>query len=238
MYGYQRILMTVRVVTLLLGVAFLMSRAHPSPAQVQDQSKFRIETVLTERAPTFTVTNLYSKTLTAAHFRFSSSAGPGPVAETVWDPLRQGWDSFRPQPPGPLEPGTDMTMYLAHIVGAPPSDQVEVVAGVWADGETFGDPSELKLILNHRAALPASYEQTIAIVQRGLDENWNRNQYLQGLRGVQNSAAVRFVVDALRKNNNPNPDPASIKSAIQSVLMTLKHNLDMLRPANPHSFAH
>lgn len=238
MHCYRRIF---RIITLfVVGLAFLISRAHPSPtpAQVQDQLKFRIETAPAERAPTFTVTNLNSKTLTAAHFRFSSSAEHGPVAEMVWDPLWQGWDSSRHEPPGPLEPGTKMTMYLSHIVGAPLSDRVEVVAGIWADGETFGDPSQLKLILNRRAALPASYEETIVFVQRGLNENWSRNQYLQGLRGVQNTAAARFVVDALRKNNNPNADSTSIKPVMQSVLETLKRNLDMLRPANPLTTAH
>jgi hypothetical protein len=232
----HRILMTLRIIALILVVlAFLIYRARAAapPAQLQAQSNFRIETTLDEKVPTFTVTNLSSKTLTAAHFRFSSSARHAPMSEMSWDPLWQGSDGSQPLSPGPLLPGTSMTMYLPHGVDAPPTDQVEILAGIWADGETFGDLSKLKVVVNHRVPLASSYEQTIAIVQRGLDENWNRTQYLQALRVAPNSPALRFVMIAFRPYKIPDADTTSLKPAMQSVLEALKHNLDMLRPAKP-----
>ena len=69
-------------------------------------------------------------------------------------------------------------MYLPHKVGGPLPDRVEVIAGIWEDGETFGEAVWVKTLLDHRASLTSAYEQAIFMLQKGLNENWTRGQYL------------------------------------------------------------
>jgi hypothetical protein len=67
---------------------------------------------------------------------------------------------------------------LAHVVGQPFSDKIEITAAVWADGGTFGDPEKLKRIFLNRITDLQSYERAISLVQKGLQENWTRDQYV------------------------------------------------------------
>jgi hypothetical protein len=223
---------------LVLCFAFPLVSACVTAASGQsaatEQPKFKFEIQPNgEKGPSFTVTNLWTKTLTAAHFRFSVSSQATHSIGMAWDPIWQGVGGPRSQFPGPLEPGASMTMYLPHIGGAPLPDKIEIIAGIWDDGETFGDPAELNLLLNNRTSLALSYEQAIAFLQHGLDENWNRDQYLAALSDFPNSVPS-FVFNSIRRtleaNRNPDPDGQSIKLAMQDLLAHFKNNLDLLRP--------
>jgi len=207
----------------------------PAFAQTQtaDQPTFRTEIHATsDRGPSFTLTNLSAKTLSAAQIRFSSSSKAVPSTEMGWDPILQGTSDPRSQLPGPLEPGAGMTMFLPHVVGRPPPDAVDVIAGIWADGETFGQPGRVKLLLQNRTSAVASYEQAIAFLRRGLEQNWTRDQYLKELSS-QNSRAFDSIASTLRANNRPDSDSRSIKLAMTFVLEHLTRNLNLLRQAKP-----
>lgn len=140
-------------VTLRL-LCFGLLGSLPAVAQTQtpDQPRFRTEINSTsDRGPNFTLANLSAKTLTAAQIRFSSSSKAAPETEMAWDPILQGSGDPRSQTAGPLEPGAGMTLSLPHVVGRPLPDTVEVIAGIWADGETFGQPDRVKLLLTSAA---------------------------------------------------------------------------------------
>jgi hypothetical protein len=65
-----------------------------------------------------------------------------------------------------------MTMYMLHEGEKSLPDKVQVVAAIWADGETFGDAKWVRVILDHRASLALAYQDAIGTLQKGLDENW------------------------------------------------------------------
>jgi hypothetical protein len=91
----------------------------------------------------------------------------------------------------PIEPGGRITQHLSHAVGGPLPDKIEVVAGVWADGETFGQPDWVKVILKNREIQASAYEQATSMLQRGLDQNWTRDQYLQARKLCLNPSGHR-----------------------------------------------
>ena len=130
----------MRVYTIALKLAILgllVSSATCGQSQTVEQAKFQIEIqAAADGGPKFTVANLSGKTLTACTFQFSVSSESRAQSKMDWDPLAQGRGD--PGRPGPLEPGASLTMDLPHKVGGPLPDRVEVIAGIWEDGETFG----------------------------------------------------------------------------------------------------
>ena len=66
-------------------------------------------------------------------------------------------------------------------------DKVEVAAGVWGDGETFGDPEWVSVILRGRESLVTAYNQAIALLREGMEQKWTREKYLQAPNGKPNS---------------------------------------------------
>src|SRR5262249_23668778 len=141
-----------------LAVALLALGAVEG-ASSAEQPRFRIEIQAeAEGGPKFTLTNLSDKTLTACHLQFSVSPNQ-PEGGLAWDPLVEAGDPRRPRP---LEPGASLRLSLAHRVGGPLPDKIEVIAGIWADGGTFGDAAWVKLLLEQRAGLTAAYEQALA----------------------------------------------------------------------------
>lgn len=190
---------------------------HPSPAT----------------APTFTVANLTSKTLTAANFRFFYSTNAAESTEMVWDPISQGVDGSRPGLPGPLKPGASMTLNLPRIPGKPLPDKAELNAGICDDGKTFGDSVSVKLLLQLRSQMVQSYEQAIAFLQRGLEQKWTREQYLQPLASGSPSGPFRSIASTLRANDRPNQSASSLEREIGILLDHFKRSLDQLREPKP-----
>lgn len=101
--------------------------------------------------------------------------------------------------PGPLEPGASLTLFLPHEVGGALPDRVEVVAGIWDDGETFGLAVWVKALIDNRASLRSAYEQAVSLLQRGLDENWPRGQYLAALNSKPNSLPFYAIRSTLER---------------------------------------
>jgi len=177
-----------------------------------------------ERAQRYTVTNLTRKTVTACVVRISSSLDSNDQSRSVWDALVQNVP--------PIEPNASMSQFLAHRVGVPLPDRVEVVAGVWVDGETFGDPQWVNVILKGRESLVASYDQAIALLRKGMDQKWTREQYLQAFNDKTNSAfyGIRATLTA---NENLDEHPQLSNQLMQKMFDSLAEKSDKLKKAKP-----
>jgi len=198
-------------------------------AQVKQQPRFRIEIQAeAEGGPKFTVTNLSDKTLTACHIEFSVSSEGRREGGMSWDPIVQAGNRQRPQP---LEPGASVTLNLPHRVGGPLPDKIEVVAGIWEDGETFGAAVWVKQLLDSRAGFASAYEQAIAFLQRGLDENWTHEQYLAGLNSKPDSLPIYAIRSTLQANQRANEK--TLRAIVKSLQEYFTRNLNALRQAKP-----
>jgi hypothetical protein len=166
------------ICVLSVGASLFSLPVHAQSAAITSPN-FEI-TIQTEgeRAPRYTVTNLTGKTVAACVVRLSSSLDS--------DTQRSVWDALVLSVP-PIEPDASISQFLAHRVGGPLPDRVEVVAGVWVDGETFGDPEWVNVILKGRQSLVAAYDQAIALLREGMDQKWTREQYLQAFNDKTNS---------------------------------------------------
>jgi len=122
-------------------------------------------------------------------------------------------------------------MYLPHKVGGPLPDKVEVVAGILDDGETFGQTVWVKMLLDHRASLISLYEHAISMLQKGLDENWTRGQYMAALESQPNRLPFHSIRRTLEASPNLDQDPRLLQLAMKSLLEHFTENLTLLRKA-------
>jgi hypothetical protein len=174
--------------------------------------------------------------LVACHIQFSVST----QAQTAidWDPVA-GIHNAVPDPQGPFEPGAAMEMYLPHVSPGALPDKVEVVAGIWADGETFGEADWVKELVDRRASLASTYEQAISLLQQGLDQNWTRDQYLAAVNNLLAPSGGRpSPYDLIRTAvalipNSLVDDPEALQHAIQDLSAHFTQKLEQLRPAKP-----
>lgn len=216
------------------SVVLLVSSAVRGHSQTTNQPKFHIEIQTTvDGEPRFTVTNLSGKTLMACTFQFSLSSQSRPQSEMDWDPIAQAGGDARRGRQEPLVPGASLTMYLPHAVDGPLPDKVEVVAGVWADGETFGQAVWLKTLLDNRASLTSAYEQAISLLQDGLNHDWTRNQYLAALNSKSNSLPINSIRRTLEASPNRDQDPRALQLAMRDLLAYFTQNLALLRQSKP-----
>jgi hypothetical protein len=130
---------------------------------------------------------------------------------------------------------------LANVFG-----RASKIAGVWADGETFGVAEWVKAILDNRASLISAYEQAISLLQQGLDQKWTRGQYLAAVSSKSNYllpfSAIRSTLKAGRSSDD---DPQSLQLAMQALSAYFTQNLDSLQrakssekvPSNPELFS-
>jgi hypothetical protein len=116
-------------------------------------------------------------------------------------------------------------------VGAALPDQVELVAGVWEDGETFGKSVWVKAVLANRETLVCAYEQSIALLQQRLDQNWTGDQYLTALLSKANSKPVNSIRSTLQANAKPGHDPQAVPLAMRDLWAYFKRNLAVIRQA-------
>jgi hypothetical protein len=195
-----------------------------------EQPGFRIEVQASGAGgPTFTIMNLTGKTVTACVIQLSSSSGRGSKSEMEWDALLQ-------EVP-PIEPGSSLSHYLSHVEGRPLPDKIEVVAGVWADGQTFGQPDWVKIILKDREMRAVEYDQAAAILQQGLGENWTRDQYLRVLGGKQNSGPIQIIRSTLIANERSEETPEFLRRLVQKMRDSFVQKSNQIRKAKPASGA-
>ena len=150
-----------------------------------------------------------------------------------WDPVVQG-SPVKKAETQPLAPGASMTMYLPHTVGKSLPDKVEVVAGIWADGETFGEAKWVKTMLDNRASLASAYEDAIGLLQKGLDEKWTRDQYLEALNSRPRLTGPMSAISSnLRGNRNFDGKPELLRRVLQNLQAYFEQRLDLIRKAKP-----
>jgi len=179
--------------------------------------------------PHFVVTNLCEQPLTAFFLEnFSPDDG-----KTKGGQL---WDALMPHR-APIAKGENVSGPLGHVVGQPFSDTVEVTAGIWADGSTFGNPERLKRILSNRAAELRSYDWTISLVQKGLQQNWTRDQYLAELDQYKSEGHLPgYAAATLRanlQNFSSDDSPNALYHVLQRLTGTFTQMRDMLRQSKP-----
>ena len=132
----------------VLGSGMLFSTAAQGTSTAPERPQFKIEIRATAekgQGPSFAVTNLTAKTVTACVFEQSYPSPGARKTTTVWDALVQGNI--------PIEPGQTVLRPLIPIIGNALPNKVEVIAGVWADGDSFGPPKWASNIFNNRAEL-------------------------------------------------------------------------------------
>src|ERR1700679_1662405 len=123
--------MRVSVAICILGVGLLAASAGHGQSPVATSPNFQVEIQPAGDLGTgFTVTNHSAKTVTACFIEISSSSDGRDRSKIDWDAIVQGMKF--------LEPAASISILLPHVVGGPLPDKVEVVAGIRADGETFG----------------------------------------------------------------------------------------------------
>ena len=210
-----------------LGGAMLFSSVVQRSSTTPQRPGFQIEIRVTgEKGPSYAVTNLTGKTVSACVFELYYSSQHRGSSKTVWDALIQ--DDL------PIEPGRTILRSLSHIVGSPLPDKVEAIAGVWADGETFGQPVWVNNILKTRALRASEYEQAAATLQQGLDQNWTSNQYLQAFSDKPDSGPVYTVRTALAATDQQNAQkPQVLNHVMQKLLEAFRQKSDQLRKAKP-----
>jgi len=206
----------------LTAVAFVSLTMH-IPSQTAEEPRFDIEIRAGER-PIYLVTNQSSKTLTACAVNFSFSSTSKKQGEMVWDSL------LVDEPP--IEPNAHMSGYLPHAVGNPYPDKVEIIAGVWADGETFGQPEWVKIILTSREMQASAYERAANFLQRGLDQNWSRDQFLQALDEMPNSVATSSIRSTLEANQSAERARV-LRHILLGMLDTFTGKYERIRKAKP-----
>ena len=214
----------------VLGAGMLFSTAAAQrTSTAPERPKFKIEIRATGekgQGPSFAVTNLTAKTVTACVFEQSYPPEGARKTTTVWDTLVQGQT--------PIEPGQTVLRPLSPIIGSALPNSVEVIAGVWADGESFGPPKWASNIFNNRALRAAENEDAAAILQRGLNQNWNRDQYQQAFSDKPDSGPVYIVRTALTATQQTGQTPQEFTQTMQFLLQSFKQQADKLRKSIPH----
>lgn len=168
--------------------AICIAMLSPSASQAQPP-KFRVEIQPGQRGPSYTITNLNSKPVSAFVLEISSSSRAARKEERRWDSILEGHP--------PIAPGAGLSRSLYELAFSPTPDRIKVIAAIFTDGDTFGPPALINYILKIRGDRAAEYEDAARILQQGLSNNWTRDQYEQAFRDKPDSGAVYTVRTAL-----------------------------------------
>jgi hypothetical protein len=207
-----------------LNIAVLSPSALHSQRETE-RPEFRVEILRGERGPTYTITNLSGKSVGALVLEVSSSSQPARKVKKVWDSILEGHR--------PIEPGAGLSRPVYELAFSPPPDRIKVIAAVWDDGDTFGAPASVNLILNNRALRAAQYEDAAAILQQGLSQNWTRDQYEQAFRDKPDTGAVYTVRTALSATLKTAQTSQDFTHTMQFLLTNFQQLSKQLRKVKP-----
>ena len=210
----------------VLGGGMFFLSAAQGPSTTPQRPKFKIEIRATgEKGPGYAVTNLTAKTVTACVFELTYPSQGGRKSNIVWDTLVQGVP--------PIEPGRTVFHPLVIVGRSVLPGKVEVIAGLWADGESFGQPELLSNILKTRALRASQYDDAAAILQQGVNQNWTLSQYQQAFSNKPDSGPVYTVRTALSATQQTAQTPQEFTHTMQFVLQSFRQQSDKLRMAKP-----
>ncbi len=211
----------------VLNASILLSLAVQGQPQTAERPKFQIEIQPPSQVagPRFTVTNLTSRTVTACVLELSSSSESKGQSVTVWDAVVLDQS--------PIVPGATISQYLVHAVGSPRPDHVEVIAGIWDDGETFGQAEWVSNILKGRTLLASQYEQAASLLQQGLDQNWTRDEFLKAVSDKPSSGPMYEIRSTLATSLRSSERPLLMWGAMKRMLERFTQKAEQLRQAKP-----
>jgi hypothetical protein len=195
------------------------------PQRGSERPEFRVEILRGEKGPPYTITNLSGKPVEALVLEVSSSSQPARKVKKVWDSILEGHR--------PIEPGAGLSRPVYELAFSPPPDRIKVIAAVWDDGDTFGAPASVNLILNNRALRAAQYEDAAAILQQGLSQNWTRDQYEQAFRDKPDTGAVYTVRTALSATLKTAQTSQDFTHTMQFLLTNFQQLSKQLRKVKP-----
>jgi hypothetical protein len=192
-----------------------------------DRHKTEIRTPA-EGQPLVVVTNLYERPMTAFILEVFSSSHP----ENRNGKL--GWDAYIGRQPVSMDGSVSVT--LPHVEDRSYPDNAVIAAAVWEDGSTEGPPELLNLIFGDRIREQAAYEWSMALLRKGLAENWGRAQYLAVFENPENQPAnyraagltIKSTVEANRAD-----DPGRLHATLQKLLETFTDRYEALIQAKP-----
>jgi hypothetical protein len=206
----------------VLGAGMFFSSPTQGPSTAPQRPKFKIEIRATgEKGPGYAVTNLTAKTVTACVFELTYLSQGSRKSTRVWDTLVQGVPA--------IEPGRTVFHPLLIVGRSVLPGKVEVIAGIWADGESFGPPEWASNIFKTRALRASEYDDAAAILQQGLNQNWTPNQYQQAFRDKPDNGPVYTVRTALTATQQTTQTPQEFTHTMQFLLQTFRQQADKLR---------
>jgi len=207
----------------LLSVALLFwaIAAHP---QSTGDPRLDVRMGSSGNGYTFTITNLGGIAVTAY---VAKAFFPQNKREQV---LRT-WDSVLADE-APIEPNGHVSGGIGVSENDPYPDRVEVVAGIWSDGETFGKEVYLKQLLDAREKRASEFESVAKLIQRGLDENWSVDQYLHALDVMPSSLAV-YSLSSTLKAGSKSDDPKRLHHTVLHMLDMFTGSYERIRRAKP-----
>ena len=212
----------------LAGGMFFSSLAQ-RPSTTPERPRFKIEIRATaekgQKGPGYAVTNLTAKAVTACVFELTYPSPHARKSKTVWDTLFEGVP--------PIEPGQTIFRPVLLVGGSALPGKVEVIAGVWADGQSFGQPEWANSILKNRAMRASQYDDAAAILRQGLNQNWTRNQYQQAFSDKPDTGPVYTVRTALSATQQTGQTPQEFTHTMQFLLQTFRQQSDKLRKPKP-----
>lgn len=88
-------------------------------------------------------------------------------------------------------------------------------------------------ILKVRAKRASEYEDAAAMLQKGLDQKWTSDQYLQAFSDKPDSGPVYTVRTALAANQQAAHTPQVFTHTMQFLLQTFREQSDQLRKTKP-----
>ena len=213
---------TLAMYALLAGsLVYFVSPAHP---QSVGDPGLDVRMKVSGNYFSYTVANAGSKAVAAYAVKVSF---PQTNQERILT-----WDSVLADDPA-LDPDAHMVGGIGHIESRPYPDRVEVVAGIWSDGETFGEEVYVKQLLDARQERASDLERVAKLAQRGLDENWAVEQYLNALDGMSKSFAVDFLRSFLKNNPRPAEHPEALRHLVTGVFDRFTGNYERIRRAKP-----
>jgi hypothetical protein len=197
-----------------------------------------------DHQPQMVVTNLHPYPLTAFMVR-TDPAAPNSITNTlVFDALTHVGLL------APIPRGLSLVMGVPHPVGRSVPDPV-LAAAVWEDRSSYGPDEPLARIPRARKALADSYDRTLAMLQTGLDKNWNAAEYSAAARqlrlpiepvrpAVPGSTAadgtplfnITVNMDRMARDHRP---ARMVDSVARSLLTHFTQERDALRPVPAES---
>jgi hypothetical protein len=109
---------------------------------------------------------------------------------------------------------------------------MEVVGGIWANGDAFGQPGSVPLILADRKLHATLFENAASFLQHGLDENWTYAQFVQAT--MPDSPAVLAMRSTLNPINNRNAQyPEYLRNLINYMIDRFTGKSIRIRQAKP-----